>query len=206
MTLPRLSESLGASIADQLRIDLLSGRLQAGQRLSEVALAEQFGVSRTPIREAFVQLSREGLLEARRNAGVRVAATAPDEIRDLVLPIRSTLESFALRSIFDDLQEADFQRWEQVLLHMNQACVQRDFAGTAEQDIAFHRSIIDRTHHADLLAIWSTLVVRLRSYFWESHRGYNDLMDVYREHRQLVDTFRGGDVDTAVQALTASMS
>jgi DNA-binding GntR family transcriptional regulator len=198
--------TLSGRIADRLRLDVLSGRLVSGARLSEISLAEQFGVSRTPVREAFAQLSLEGLLEARPNAGVRVAPIVDDEIRDLILPIRQNLESYALRSIFDDLNKGDFQLWGDILRQMKKACQKRDYAGTAEQDIVFHRSLIHRTGQADLMAIWSSIVARLRSYFWQSHRQYADLMDVYREHREIVNTFRRGDVELAVKALTESMS
>jgi len=198
--------SLSGRIADRLRMDVMSGRLITGERLSEIALAEKFGVSRTPIREAFNQLSLEGLLVAKPNAGVRVAPIIDDEIRNLILPIRQTLESYALRSIFADLNKGDFQLWADILKQMKKACQTRNYAGTAEQDIVFHRSIIQRTGKADLMAVWSAIVARLRPHFWESHRQYKDLMDVYREHKEIVGTFRRGDVEKAVKVLTESMS
>jgi DNA-binding GntR family transcriptional regulator len=73
-------------------------------------------------------------------------------------------------------------------------------------DIVFHRSLIHRTGQADLMAIWSSIVARLRSHFWQSHRKYPDIMDVYREHRDIVNTFRKGDLEQSVKVLTESMS
>jgi DNA-binding GntR family transcriptional regulator len=201
-----LDNTTSGRIAERLRLDVLSGRLASGARLSEVSLAKKFGVSRTPIRQALAQLSLEGLLEAKPNAGVRVAPLVDDEIRDLILPIRQTLESYALRCIFPELNKGDFQLWADILRQMKKACQQRNYTGTAEQDIVFHRSLIQRTGQADLMAIWSSIVARLRSYFWESHRQYDDLMDVYREHRMIVSLFRRGNVEQAVKALTESMT
>lgn len=205
VTLP-FNDTVSGRIADRLRLDVLSGRLTTGTRLSEISLAEKFAVSRTPVREAFAQLSLEGLLESTPNVGVRVAPLVNDEIRDLILPLRRTLESYALRSIFPTLGKGDFQLWEDILKQMKKACQQHNYANTAEQDIVFHRSIIHRTGNDDVIAIWSAIVARLRSYFWESHRQYNNLMDVYREHREIVNMFRRGTVDQAVELLTQSMT
>ena len=135
-----------------------------------------------------------------------VAPLVDDEIRNLILPLRRTLESYALRAIFPSLGKGDFLLWNDILRQMKKACQQRNYVGTAEQDIAFHRSIIHRTGQGDVMAIWSAIVARLRSHFWISHRKYDDLMDVYQEHREIVNTFRRGNVEQAVKVLTESMT
>src|SRR3982750_4844220 len=131
--------SLREQIVDALRNDVLSGRMLEGERLNELNLVTRFGVSRTPIREALHQLLHEGLLESRPNAGMTVAQRPPDEIRELVVPIRRNVEAFAVRSIFPTLDDADFAAMHVVLDRMRAACVARDFAAIAEHDIGFHR-------------------------------------------------------------------
>ena len=69
----RLFLSVREQIADRIRNDVLGGRFAAGERLLENKLGEEFGVSRTPIREALQQLTTEGILEGRANTGVKVA-------------------------------------------------------------------------------------------------------------------------------------
>ena len=197
---------LRQQIVEQLRDDLMCGRIAEGQRIVEQDLVERFGVSRTPIREAIAQLSHEGLLEVEPHRQVRVAATPPDKIRELIVPIRATLESFALATIFDELDEDDFRRWDDLLERLEAACRRGDCTATVNCDIAFHRSIIQRTGQKDLEALWSFIVVRVRSHFWESHRGYDDLMDLYREHRQIVDVFRQGDKQAAIDVLVGNMA
>ena len=193
---------LREQIANRIRNDVLCGRLIEGQRLSELKLVEQFGVSRTPIREALQQLLHEGILEGRPNAGLRVASHPPDAIRELIVPIRRTVETFALRSYFSQLDAGDFAEWNAILERLRAACLSRDYASIAEHDIEFHRSIVRRAHQRDLDAIWMSLVARVRSHFLEAQRPtYEDPIEIYDEHVQIVEVFARGDVEAAVAIL-----
>jgi DNA-binding GntR family transcriptional regulator len=193
-------------IVNRLRDDIVAGRLDEGAHLSEVRLAERFGTSRGPIREALQQLTHEGLLVAKRNCGVTVAPAAPKAVRELIVPLRRTIEVYALRLIFDELGDADFERWEDILRRLRDACRKKDCAATAELDIAFHRSILLRAGQPDLLAIWQTIVGRIRTHFRKSHMRYADLMDIYREHRDLVETFRAGNEAESVKQLKKNIA
>lgn len=196
-----LVRGLREQIVNQLRDDILVGRLEAGERLSETKLAERFGVSRGPIREALVQLTHEGLLVGKPNCGVTVASSAPDSIRELIVPIRRTIETFALRQFFDNITEDDFRVWEEILQRMQTAVKKKDFNATAEADIAFHRSLLVRAGQPDLLAIWQTIVARIRTHFRQSHMQNPEPSSIYREHRTIVDIFRKGDKEAAMKVL-----
>lgn len=202
----RLVFSLREQIVEQLRNDLLAGRFPEGERLSEASLVARFGVSRTPVREALQQLVQEGLLEGKPNVGVTVAPRPPDAIRDLVVPIRRSVEEFALRSIFGVLQDDDFLLWERILEQMKEACRTRDYASVAEQDVAFHRSIVRRAAQPDLEQIWTTLITRMRPHFVDTQRDYPNLMDVYREHREILEAFRRAEIEVAVSFLIRNIS
>lgn len=203
---PRLVFSLREQIVEQLRNDLLAGRFAEGERLSEASLTARFGVSRTPVREALQQLVQEGLLEGKPNVGVTVAHRPPDAIRDLVVPIRRSVEEFALRSFYHDLGPDDFRRWEEILERMRQACEARDSFTVAEQDVAFHRSIVRRAGQSDLEQIWTTLVARMRPHFVVAQSNYPDLVDIHREHQAILKVFRRGEVEPAVEALMENIS
>lgn len=194
--------SLREQIADRIRSDVLCGRLSEGERLNEIKLGEQFGVSRTPIREALQQLMHEGLLEGRPNIGVKVAARPADAICDFIVLIRRMVETFALRIFFAELNETDFAHWRAILERMRSACEAEDYKIIAETDIEFHRSIIRRARQRDLESIWTSLVGRVRSHFWETQRkNYGIAMDIYEEHARIVEVFRAGDVEAAVAFL-----
>lgn len=197
----RLVRGLREQLVDRLRNDVLSGYYKAGDALRQEEVVARYNVSRTPVREALIQLEQEGLLVTTPNCGARVAEQAPGSIHGLLIPIRRTIEAYALQSYFDSLTEADFRRWESILDGMQIACKRKDAPAVAEHDIAFHRSIIERAHQPSLIKIWFTLVSQIHSYFLRSHAEYPDLMDVYREHAAIIAVFRQGDRDAAVRYL-----
>lgn len=193
-------------ITERLREDVFSGRLPPGERVSEAALAEQFGVSRGPIREALSQLTSEGLFIAKQNCGVTVAPPAPETVRELVLPIRRTIEVYAFRQIFDSLNADDFYYWEEVLFRMDRACREGQWQRLAPLDVAFHRHILERAAQPDLLAIWQTIVTRLRVHFVATvleHDKRSNLSYVHTHHAELVAAFRKGNKHEAIKALEA---
>lgn len=83
-------------LCEELGNDIISGRLKAGQKLSEPALARRFGVSRVPVREAILRLEERRLAERRPNAGARVAEFSAQKIVDLFF-LREALEGMAAR-------------------------------------------------------------------------------------------------------------
>lgn len=201
-----LVRGLRSQIVEQLRDEILLGRFAAGEPLREVPLALRFGVSRGTIRETLQQLTQEGMLIAKPNCGVTVAPVAPDSLHQVVIPIRRTIETYALRLIFPDLNESDFKVWQQILDRLLVACEQRDFATIAEQDLAFHRSILARADQPDLLTIWFTIVARVRHHFHKMHLQYVDPLEIHAEHAAIVSAFRTGDVDVAVEALARNIA
>jgi len=194
--------SIRDQITDRLREDIFSGHLAEGQRLQEAKLAERFGVSRGPIREALAQLRQEGLLEAKPNCGVSVSHSDSDAVRELIVPIRRVIETFALKHFFPEINEGDFLAWESILHHLRSACERKDLAAITRYDLAFHRSILMRAGVPALLTIWQTILARIRRHFRQavSHHGA-DLLEIYEQHRRLVEVFRRGDREAAVKAL-----
>ncbi|OJW14388.1 MAG: exonuclease [Planctomycetales bacterium 71-10] len=184
-----------------LREEILTGRLQAGSRLTEAELSSRFGVGRGLVREAVQKLSTQGLLISRPNRGAVVAPEAPREIRNLIIPIRRTVEVYALRLVFDDLDAADFAAWDEILGRMRDACARADYHAIAEADLAFHRRLLERAGQPDLIVIWETLVGRIRSHFRRTQKLSADAMEIYEEHRAIVESFRGRDLAAAVRLL-----
>ncbi|HWL07526.1 MAG TPA: GntR family transcriptional regulator [Planctomicrobium sp.] len=189
-------------VAERIRSDILTGRITEGERLTEAQISKRFGVGRGPVREAVQRLAMQGLLETRPNCGAVVAPEAPKGIRAVIIPIRRTLEVFALKELFDELTVDDFRRWEQILEEMRRACEADDLHMIAEMDIAFHRHLLQRLDQPDLLAIWELLVGRIRSHFRRTQRSRcRSMMEIYEEHRAILEVFRTGPLEDAVRLL-----
>jgi DNA-binding GntR family transcriptional regulator len=194
--------SLREQVAEHVRRDVLSGELAAGERLREVELAERFGVSRGPVRDALLQLAHEGVLVLQPHCGAKVAGPASDTVLPLIRSMRRTVEVFALRLVFRDLAAADFAFWEETLAKMHAACERGDVPAIVAQDIALHHALVERTDQPELLELWLPLVARMRFAY---ARFYWDFSEIHQEHRAIIDAFRGGDLEAAVKALETNI-
>lgn len=184
-------------IADRIRNEVLSGRHEAGSSLREVSLAKQYGVSRAPVRDALLQLTQEGLLEAKPNCGVRVG-TAPDEkIQPLIVQLRRKIESFALEIAFDQFTDKDFDELDATVEGLHKACQAEDMAGVVHFDMALHRYILEVAGQAELVALWLPIVSRMMLHYSR----HNDMMESYREHAEIVRAIRAKDRAAAFDTL-----
>ena len=198
-----LVRGLRDQLVNKLRADVLSGRYKEGDVIRQEEVVARYQVSRTPVREALIELENEGLLVHIPNRGTRVARQAPDSIHELLIPIRRTVETYALRLCYSTLTEIDFTRLDDILDRMRQACERGDYVALGQEDVAFHRFLVERAGEPALVKIWSTIVSQVRAYFRRSHLEYKDLMDVYREHAAIVETFRQGDEQAAIEYLAS---
>jgi len=201
MTANPVFRTIREQIADRIRADVISGRLSEGTSLREQALAQQYGVSRAPIRDALLQLTQEGILVAKPNCGVKVGSASSEEIQPLVVDLRRKIEVFALRKVFGRLTEADVDRLDETVERLRVACEKEDIGEIVQHDMALHRYILEATGNADLLAMWLPIVSRMMLHY-SRHR---DMMESHREHAAIVDAIREGDKRAAIRALTANI-
>ena len=201
MPTSEIYRTLPEQIAARLRQDVLSSRLKPGDPLREIDLSERFGVSRGPVREAFRQLTQQGLLVLEPNKGVRVAQNPSVEVRPLVVELRRTIERFVLESIFEQITESDIALWEEILADIRQACERNDLDALTEHDLRFHQAIIQSHDDRDLFALWQPIAMRMMMHY----NRLDDIMDSYREHARILDAIRVGDRAAAIDALTANI-
>jgi DNA-binding GntR family transcriptional regulator len=193
--------SVHDQIAAQLRADVMGGKVRPGEPLREAALARRFGVSRSPIREVLHQLVREGLLTSQRNCGVRVAPPAPDAVRELLMPMRVQVETYALRTCFAGLTRDDFAQWDRLLGGLLEACGTGSAAAVFERDCDFHSFLLRRAGLAELVPLWTTIVNRTMSFYEHDLLDPADLPVVHAVHAALLDRFRGGELAPSLEAL-----
>ncbi|TWT40672.1 GntR family transcriptional regulator [Botrimarina hoheduenensis] len=200
MTEIPVARTIREQVADRIRADVLSGKITEGTSLREHALAKQYSVSRAPIRDALLQLTQEGLLVAKPNCGVRVAAVK-EETQGLLVELRRQIEVTALRNAFEKFDEHHVERLQRTVDRLEAACVANDLGAVVENDMALHRLIIDATGNPDLLAIWLPIVSRMMLHY-ERH---NNMLESHQEHARIVDAIRSGDEEAAVDALLVNI-
>lgn len=139
---PVAKENLSAQLYSQLRTALMDGQLAPGERLTISGIAEQFGTSITPVREAIFRLVSERALDMRAATSVSVPQLAPDDLRE-IQRIRIELEGAAAARAAEIITPADIARLE---------AIQRDFIVAARTDPR-RASLLNRDFHFLLLTI-----------------------------------------------------
>ncbi|MCC5846916.1 MAG: GntR family transcriptional regulator [Verrucomicrobia bacterium] len=193
-----LAHTLPAQLVSTLRGMILSGDLAPGERLREVDLARRFQISRGPIRDTFLQLTGEGLLEARPNAGVRVARAPSDFKRASLVRLRRSLEADCLTLWFENPLPQLLELLSQNLELYRLACEQERFEEVVEVDMAFHHAIVSAAEEGALLSVWRPII----SQMFLRYSRHHSLLESYAEHREILDHMRAFRREEAVQSLT----
>ena len=113
-------KTLRQEVVDEIRQKILSGEFRAGDRMKENEIAESFGVSRGPVREALRQLEQEGLVKYERNIGCSVAKVSREDIYEICL-LRATLEILAARLCKGNPEQETLQKMQECLERMEQS-------------------------------------------------------------------------------------
>lgn len=141
---------LGEVVFDYLRNAILSGELRPGERLMEVTIADQLGVSRTPVREAIRKLEKEKFVIMIPRKGAYVADLTKKDILE-VLEIRKELEGFAAQLAAIRMEESELSRLGVILEDFNDCMKHMDKKRMIETDNAFHSTIFEATKNSRLI-------------------------------------------------------
>ena len=192
-------------VVEKIRSEILSGILEEDTPLREMQLAKRFNIGRSKVREALIILSNEGLAYSKRNFGMRVSKFSKDAIDNLVIPLRRTVEIFAIRQYFHEINKEDIRLWEECLLKMRTACRDKNFPKIAECDIQFHRLIVERSNIVDVISIWNLLISRVKGHFMRNYHKYADPMEIFFEHEAILAMFKTGKLESVVQILESNI-
>lgn len=188
-------------VAQEIRKAIFDGSLKPGDRLREQDISNQMKISRGPIREALTLLEREGLVVTYPYKETVVAEFQIDELTEVLLPIRLTLEAFALKRTLKNLTEDDIQSLEDMVQTMTVSAEARDLSALVTQDVNFHRFFIKKSELSTVLSLWETIDMRIRLHFSIHGQEYVDLHEIPKEHHELLEVYKTGNIRQALSAL-----
>ena len=152
-------QTLREKILENIREAILRGNLKPGEKVAEPELAERFGISRTPIREAFRQLESEGYLTVIPRKGAVVTAMSERDVEEF-FAIKSILEGYAARMAASRLSEKEIERLEQINERLAQLAREGDVKTFFRVHGEFHELFIRAAGNAKLYELISQLVLK----------------------------------------------
>ena len=191
--------SVRDQIASYLRHRILSGELAPGTRLREVPLAKELGISRGPIRDAFLSLTKEGLLTEKANVGARVATRPSAFKRNVIVRMRREIECASLDAWFTEGNPDLLSELEENLAVFRQACVQGELQPVVETDMAFHRLLVASADGGSLVDLWEPVILQM----FLRYSRHRSLLESHTEHAAIVSAMHSGDRSLAIRNLKA---
>ena len=193
--------ALWEAVCARLRDAILSGELKAGARITETELAERFGTSRGPVREAIRELAREGLLVELPRKGTLVSSLTAHDLTE-VYGVREALETAASRTAIARASKESLLALEGHLIALERA---GDYLEQAVHDLAFHRSLVALAGNARMTNAYEAMLTQtmllLRVAAGESSALRADLKPA--AHREILSALLARDEELARTAIDA---
>jgi len=200
---------------DLLRGEILCGALLPGERLRAADLRARYGLGLTPIREALMRLSSEGLVESESHRGARVRETTPRDLAD-IMRARREIERLCLTRAMargDEVWEAEILRAMHLLSRADLPASPEARAVAEAWEVRhrqFHFALVSACGSDWLLHFWNTLAdhsERYRSLRLLHHKApAADVRDLNAEHERIMDAVLARDVDRATALMDAHLS
>lgn len=186
-------------VCEALREAIRNGVLQPGERLMEIKLAEELGVSRTPVREAIRKLELEGYVIMMPRRGTYVASLSIRDINE-VFEIRTSLDSLAAGLAAERITEEELERLERLLVIIGEYIEQNDMEKIVETDTEFHDLLYQASRNSRLIGIIMTLHEQLTRFRAMSMTYPGRLKETLEEHSRIVEAIAQGNVKLARKA------
>ncbi len=183
-------------VYEELKQQILVGAIAPGTRMMEVELAEEMGVSRTPVREAIRKLEKEGLVSIEPRKGAYASDISAKDIED-VLEVRQGLEGMAAAMAAGKLTAEGKAELAEVIAKYREAVEAEDVEKMIHYDEAFHAGIASCTGNKTLIQVFSTvqeLALRFRYVYYDDFNRYEDMP---MEHQEILDAIASGDAEKA---------
>ncbi len=192
--------ALWETIVAALRRAIILGELPSGLHLEEPALAEKFGVSRIPVREALTRLAHEGLVRLEPRRGAFVVGLTDRDIHD-IYDLRRLIEIHAIRRVAERPEPPDVTLLQTHANRMAEAVARGRFDQVAEPDVNFHRQIVVLAGSKRLLAAWDPIGGLVATFLSITNTTHRDMPGSVASHQRMVEYLKSGDATEAAAEL-----
>ena len=183
-----------------LRTAILDGTVPPGHQLREVHIAADFGISRSPLREAMSRLEEEGLIVKIPFRGSFVVEISSREVAEIAA-VRLLVEPYAAELSVEALCGPERPRLVETIEELKRATENNDIPASIDAHLRFHRLFYDFSGSGVLQNLWNGWETKLRLYLAVDHRTYHDLHEIAVEHERLAQMALDGDIDGFRQEL-----
>lgn len=184
--------SVREEVTDVLRGAIVSGEMRPGELYSAAGLGERFGVSATPVREAMLDLGKQGLVEVVRNRGYRVTALSEADL-DHITQIRQLLEPTASAEAVGHITDAELEALRALASAIVDAAAGGDLVSYVNADREFHLRLLAAAGNPRLVRIVDDLRAQTRLYGLSALVASGRLVDSAQEHVEMCDLIAAGD-------------
>ncbi len=191
---------LATRIRSALSDDILSGRIEAGTRLDEVALADQFEVSRTPVREALKQLISTGLVEHRHRRGVFVTEIPSERLAEM-FEYAAEMEALCARMASINMKQAEREALLAIHLDSHAHVLSGNVDAYEAANIKLHEALFEGAHNHFLAEAVMLARAKVTPYRRAQFRIKDRLQTSFTEHGEIVKAVLKGQSDLAAQLL-----
>lgn len=194
--------SLKHQIAEEIKKTIFEGKLEQGEKITELQVSQSLGVSRTSVREAVLMLEQEGLLISEAYKDTRVTTITQEEVLEILIPMRLQIETFALKKGLSTWGEDTKNQFEAILEGMRKATLCEDLYMFIEFDIQLHGLIVQSSGLENVIRIWESIVNRIRLHFLHQNSRSGTMEKWLKEHEELVAILVGeSSLEEAIEAL-----
>ncbi len=183
-------------VFESLREAIISGWLPPGERLMEIQLAEEMGVSRTPVREAIRKLELEGLVLMIPRKGAYVSGVSLKEVSD-VFEIRLALEGLAAELATNRITDEELENLERYLVIIAEGIENKDLNKVIEMDTDFHTLLYQASRNERLSQIINNLREQIQRFRTTSLASPGRMQSALEEHSRLVEAISSRDSELA---------
>jgi DNA-binding GntR family transcriptional regulator len=193
-------KSLTLVVYEELKEQILTGRIAPGSRLLEVEISSQMGVSRAPVREALRMLEAERLILFQVNQGAIVRILNKEETWE-IYTARSLIEGYVASLAAKRAGQGDIARLKQALDAVLQVAKSDDFELTVAKDFEFHRLIWEISNHHLFFELLTDLEGQIRMFMALQAHLFTNLIDSVDDHIEIFTAIANGDAESASSAI-----